>query len=93
MKLTEIKSILENQLIQKQIDFMETYDFEDDMKKRKEKETMNGLNLIDFEARMLEMSTVGSNTVNSMIKVEAAAATVTETTTKVVEEKLKKNGN
>ncbi len=36
------------------------------------------------------MSTAGSNTVNSMIKVEAASATVTETTIKVTEDQLKK---
>ena len=39
------------------------------------------------------MSTAGSNTVNSMIKVEAAAATSVETTTKVIEEQLKKKGH
>ena len=39
------------------------------------------------------ISTAGSNTVNSMIKVEAAAATVTETATKITEEQLKKKEN
>jgi RHS repeat-associated core domain len=39
------------------------------------------------------MSTAGSNTVNTMIKVEAATATATETTIKVAEEQLKMRGN
>lgn len=39
------------------------------------------------------MSSAGSNTINSMIKIEAAASAVTETAIKVTDAELKKKGN